>query len=275
VSDFFLLMSKPLLACLILTGIHAYFGLHVLERKIIFVDLALAQIAALGSVIALLFGLDLHGQAAYLLSLAAAFAGAAIFSAARTRREKIPQEAVIGIVYAASTAAAVLILSRTAEGDEHIRHMLAGNILLVTKPEIFKMAVLYTILGAVHWKFRKPFFLISSDPERAYKEGLPVRRWDLFFYLTFALVVTSSVGTAGVLLVFSYLIVPAAAALLFAESFKTRLLIAWGVGMAASLAGTGVSYGFDLPTGASVVSVLAVLLGLLVLLKRARRRRGH
>ncbi len=259
-TDFFLLMWKPLLACLVLTGIHGYLGLHVVERKVIFVDLALAQIAALGATLAFLFGHDLHGPTTYWFSLGATFLGAAIFSLTRTRREKIPQEAIIGIVYAVAAATAILVLSRTAEGDEHIRFMLVGNILLVNGPEILKMFVLYSLVGLVHWRFRNEFLRISTQPEEAFKKGMKVKAWDLLFYLTFGLVVTSSVQIAGVLLVFTFLIVPAVAAILFFNSLRSRLFFGWGFGVAASLLGIAASYFFDFPTGAAIVTAFGILL---------------
>jgi len=252
-NDFILLMWKPLLACLVLTGIHGYLGIHVVERKVIFVDLALAQVAALGATIAFLFGLDLHGPATYWFSLAATFLGAVIFSLTRNRREKVPQEAVIGIVYAVSAALAILILSRSAEGDEHIRFMLVGNILLVSVPEIIEMAILYALVGLFHWRNRKTFILISTQPEEAYRRGLPVRFWDLLFYLAFGLVVTSSVQIAGILVVFSFLVIPAVAAILFSEKFSDRLLFGWTFGALASFLGILLSYYLDLPTGAAAV----------------------
>ncbi|MFA5159464.1 MAG: metal ABC transporter permease [Candidatus Omnitrophota bacterium] len=266
-SDFFLLMWKPLVACFILTGIHTYLGVHVVERKVIFVDLALAQIAALGAVLAFMFGFSLHGAATYWFSLGATFIGAIIFSLTRTRREKIPQEAIIGIVYAVTAAAAVLILSRAAEGDEEIRHMLVGNILLVGLNEIMAMAILYGIVGLFHWYFRKTFFLISTKPEEAYQKGIKVRWWDSLFYLTFGLVVTSSVHIAGVLIVFSFLIIPAVGAILFSDKISGRLFLGWSFGILASLAGIGFSYYFDLPTGATVVCVFGGLLILLALIR--------
>ena len=270
-ADFFLLMWKPLLACLILTGIHTYLGVHVIERKVIFVELALAQIASLGAVLAFVFGFNLHGPATYWFSLAAAFAGAILFSVTRTRREKIPQEAVIGIVYAVAAAAAVLILSRAAEGDEEIRHMLVGNVLLVEKHEIVKMALLYSAVGLFHWVFRKRFLLISTNPEEAYRQGVKVKLWDVLFYLSFGLVVTSSVHIAGVLLVFSFLIVPAVGAILFSDTIPGRLFLGWGFGICASVAGIALSYFLDFPTGATVVCVFG---GLLVLLASGKAISG-
>ncbi len=258
--DFLLLMWKPFLACLILTGIHAYLGIHVIERKIIFVDLSLAQIAALGATVAILFGFDLHGIAVYGFSLAATFIGAIVFALTRTRKEKIPQEAIIGIVYAVSAALAILILSHAPEGDEHIRHMLVGNILLVTSPEILKMLILYSAVGILHWKFRERFLLISTRPEEAYRQKIPVKLWDLLFYLSFGLVVTSSVQIAGVLLVFSFLIVPAVIAMLFSDQVAKRLWIGWLAGAFTSLAGIALSYFADLPTGATVVCAFGAVL---------------
>lgn len=266
-NDFLILMWKPLLACLILTGIHVYLGIHVIERKVIFVDLALAQIAALGAVLAFMFGFSLHGPATYWFSLAATFVGALIFSLTRSRKEKIPQEALIGIVYAVAAAAAILILSRAAEGDEAIRHMLVGNILLVDLRETLTMSILYGMVGLFHWYFRKTFLLISTKPEEAYQKGKKVRWWDILFYLTFGLVVTSSVQIAGVLLVFSFLITPAVGAILFSDKISGRLFFGWGYGALASVAGIGISYYFDLPTGATVVCILGGLLVLLALVK--------
>lgn len=259
-ADFFLLMWKPLAACLILTGIHAYLGIHVVERKVIFVDLSLAQIAALGATVAFLFGFDLHGIAVYWFSLAATFMGAIVFALTRTRKEKIPQEAIIGIAYAVSAALSILILSRAAEGDEHLRHMLVGNILLVTTPEILKMLILYSAIGILHWKFRKIFLLISTNPDAAYRQKVPVKLWDLLFYISFGVVVTSSVQIAGVLLVFSFLIVPAVIAMLFSDQIHKRLWIGWAAGILTSLFGIGASYFWDLPTGATVVCSFGMVL---------------
>ncbi|HNV86364.1 MAG TPA: metal ABC transporter permease [Candidatus Omnitrophota bacterium] len=267
-ADFIFIMWKPLVACLILTGVHTYLGIHVIERKVIFVDLALAQIAALGASGAFLFGCSFDSSDAYGMSLAAAFAGAVIFSATRMRREKIPQEAIIGIVYAVSSAAAILILSKMPEGDEGIRHMLVGNILLVSLPELVKMTGLYLLVGLFHWYFRKVLILISADPEEAFRRKISVRKWDLAFYVTFGLVVTSSVHIAGVLLVFSFLIVPAVCAILCSNRLETRLLIGWAVGAGISGASIWISYFLDLPTGPTVICLFGLVLIVFALVRR-------
>lgn len=270
-QEFLGVMLWPFLACLVLTGIHAYLGLHVIQREVIFVDLALAQIAALGAGLALLFGHDGHDAWAYGMSLVFTVCGAAVFALTRFRKQRIPQEALIGIVYAVSAATLVMVLSRTGEGDEHIRQMLVGNILLTGPQEVLKMLVIYSAVGVVHFIFRGPFFRISADPQGAFRDGVNVRGWDFLFYATFGIVVTCSVHVAGVLLVFAYLVVPAAAAVLITEDIRKRLLLGWAIAAFASFAGMAVSYFLDYPTGASVVCVFGVTLALVGVLKGLRR----
>jgi zinc/manganese transport system permease protein len=250
----------PFLACLVLTGIHVYLGLHVLARGVIFVDLALAQVAALGSTVALLAGYELNSPQAYLLSLGFTFLGAGIFALGRTRDRSVPQEAIIGIVYAVSSALAILVLDRTPHGEEAIETMLVGSILFATWPQVAKIAVMYLAVGVLHFLLRRRFLLISMNPEQARHEGLWTRFWDFIFYITFGLIVTSSVRIAGVLLVFSYLVVPAVCAMLFARTVTHRLLIGWGLGFVASVLGLYASARWDFPTGASVVATFGIVL---------------
>ena len=259
-SELLSLLWAPFLMCLVLTGIHAYLGLHVLAREIVFVDIALAQIAALGATAALIAGYDLESWASYFSALVATLLGALVLTLTRTRERRVSQEAVIGTVYAVSAAAAVLLAAGAPHGTEHIRAMLVGSILTVSGREVLAVALLYAAVGAVHWAGRRPFFLISSDPEAAFREGWRVRLWDFLFYATFGLVVTSSVRIAGVLLVFSYLIVPALAATTLAGAVATRLVIGWSFGAAVSLAGVAASAVFDLPTGATVVCAFGIAL---------------
>ncbi|HEY4660496.1 MAG TPA: metal ABC transporter permease [Terriglobales bacterium] len=250
----------PFVASLILTGIHAYLGVHVVERGVIFVDLALAQIAALGATIAILIGMDPHGTGAYWLSLCFTFVGAAIFAFARTRRGHIPQEAFIGIAYAVASAAAILAMSKATGETEHLKDMLVGNILAVSRHDVFKTAVLYGVVGIFHYIFRRRFLLISTDPERAEAEGMSIRFWDFLFYASFGFVVTSSVAIAGVLLVFCYLIVPSVGAMLFADKVGRRLAIGWTMGTLVSALGVYFSVLLDLPTGAAIVCTFGAVL---------------
>ncbi len=250
----------PFMASLILTGIHAYLGVHVVERGVIFVDLALAQIAALGATVAILVGMDPHGLGAYWLSLAFTFVGAAIFAFARTRRGHIPQEAFIGIAYAVASAAAILAMSKATGETEHLKDMLVGNILAVSRHEVVKTAILYGAIGLFHYIFRRRFLLISTDPEQAEARGISIRFWDFLFYASFGFVVTSSVAIAGVLQVFCYLIVPSVGAMLFADRVGRRLAIGWTMGTLVSALGVYFSVLLDLPTGATIVCTFGAVL---------------
>jgi zinc/manganese transport system permease protein len=253
----------PFIASLILTGIHAYLGVHVVERGVIFVDLALAQIAALGATIAILAGMDPHGSGAYWISLAFTFLGAGIFALVRAHRGRIPLEAFIGITYAVASAAAILAMSKATGETEHLKDMLVGNILAVSRPEVIKTAVLYGAIGLFHYIFRRKFLLISTDPKMAEQSGISIGLWDFLFYASFGFVVTSSVAIAGVLLVFCYLIVPSVGAMLFADRIGPRLAIGWTMGTLVSALGCYCSVWLDLPTGATIVCTFgAVLLGM-------------
>ncbi len=254
------LMAAPFAACLVLTGIHCYLGLHVVTRGVIFVDLALAQIAAFGAVLTLLFGYELSSPQAYMVSLLFTFVGAAIFALSRLREKVIPQEAIIGIVYAVFSAAAILVLDRAPHGHEALHSMLVGSILYVDWPGVIKMFLIYLAVGVFHYAFRRKFLLISQDVNEARRRGVPVMFWDFLFYITFGFVVTSSVKIGGVLLVFSYLIVPAVCAMLLARDIWRRLIFGWGIGFLVSVLGLFFSVKFDLPTGASVVTCFGVAL---------------
>jgi zinc/manganese transport system permease protein len=273
------LLAVPLLACLVLTAIHVYLGLHVLARGVIFVDLALAQMAALGISVAFLAGHAVQSPAAYWYALAFAVGGALLFAATRTRRAPIPQEAIIGIVYAVSAAAAVVVVDQAPQGSEHIKQLLVGGILTVSPREVATVAVLYAVVGAAHWAARRPLLEISFDPAGAAARGRRVAWWDVAFYTSFGLVVTSSVRMAGVLLVFAYLIVPATCAALLARSVVGRLAVGWAAGALVSALGLAAAYAWDLPTGATVVTTFGALLGALALVLAARglvaRSRAH
>jgi len=254
------LLWMPFLMCLVLTAIHAYLGVHVLAREVVFVDIALAQIAALGATLAFLLGYDTDTWESYAFGITATVLGALVLSLTRSRRRHVSQEAVIGVVYAVSAAAAVLMADRAAHGAEQVKAMLVGNLLSVAPHDVAKVAALYSVVGLFHWICRRPFFLISTDPDSAYRDGWRVRLWDFLFYASFGVVVTSSVRIAGVLLVFSYLIVPALAGILLGRSVTHKLVIGWAFGTLVSVIGMTASAVFDLPTGATVVCAFGLTL---------------
>jgi zinc/manganese transport system permease protein len=261
-------LAAPFAASLILTGIHAYLGVHVVERGVIFVDLSLAQIAVLGATLALAFEAGGHGghsALVYWMSLGFTFVGAAVFATVRTHRSRIPQEAIIGICYAVASAASILAMSKAPSESEHLKDMLVGNILAVSWDKVFETAALYAAVGAFHYVFRRQFLAISVNHERAEQTGLRVRWWDFLFYASFGFVVTSSVSIAGVLLVFCYLIVPSVAAMLYSERIGVRLAIGWTMGTVVSGAGVYLSLILDFPTGATIVCTFGVALLLMAL----------
>src|SRR5215475_9617141 len=274
-------LAAPFVASLILTGIHAYLGVHVVERGVIFVDLSLAQIAALGATIALLLpisGGDAHAPVVYWISLAFTFLGAFVFSMIRSRRARIPQEAIIGICYAVASAASILAMSKATSESEHLKDMLVGNILAVSWPEVAKTAALYGGIGLFHYVFRRQFLAISMahhhdmHHHELEQPALNVRFWDFLFYASFGFVVTSSVSIAGVLLVFCYLIVPSVAAMLYAESIGRRLAIGWTMGTVVSALGVYASLKLDLPTGATIVCTFGLMLIIMAAVRPLFRR---
>jgi zinc/manganese transport system permease protein len=262
--DLFTLWFWPLIALILLPAALVYFGLHVVGRGVIFVDLALAQIAALGIATAVLMGADPeHGVLPQALAFLFTIAGAALFSLTRFRHPRVPQEAIIGIIYIVSAAAATLILSRTAAGDEEIKNLLVGNVLLVTRAEVLRTAGLYVAVGLLHFFLRRKFHLISFDLDEAERQGMSVRLWDFIFYATFGMVVTSFVRIAGVYLVFSYLIVPAVCGALLSSRTAVRLAIGWVVALVAGISGLALSTeweSMDLPTGPTIVCIFGGLL---------------
>lgn len=267
-------MFWPMVACILLPGLLVYLGLHVVKRGIIFIDIAMAQMASLGICTAVLLRLDLQAWPAFAIALGFTLIGAAVFSITGKRSSEVPQEAVIGIAYVVAAATAVILLSRSAEGDEEIKNMLVGNILLVSPAEVWKTFSLFAAVGVFHFFTRRRFLLLSFERDRARAAGMAIRAWDFLFYATFGLVVTSFVRIVGVLLVFTYLIVPAVCGVLLAKTFAKRLLIGCALAIAGGLAGLWLSFSADLPSGAAIVCVFGALLVTLgagvTLVRRAR-----
>ena len=256
------LMLPPFMACMILVAMLSYLGLHVIAREVIFVDLSLAQMAALGSLSALLFHVQPESPTTYVFALLATAVGAALFAVTRTsgRSGRVPQEAFIGIVYVVASAAAVLVANKVPGGGEAVEKTLVGSLLWVTWPTIVKLAIAYAVLGVFQFALRRRFLTISFHPEQAEAQGWKIRLWDFLFYLAFGVVITLAVPIAGVLMVFSFLVVPAVIANLFTADKRRLTIIAWGSGALASVVGLWLSYTKDLPTGPLIVCMYGLLL---------------
>lgn len=259
-SSILLLLLPAFVACLVLLGIHVYLGIHVLSRGVIFVDLALAQVAALGATCAFLFGAEPGSIGAYFASLGFTFLGAILFTLVRSQSHRVPVEAFIGIVYAVASAVAVIVADRGPHGADEIREILVGNLLAVTWERIAAIAAIYVVVAAIHFVFRHQFILVSVDPVAAEKRGMRIALWDLAFYVTFGVVISLSVAIGGVLIVFSYLVIPTVIVALFVQGVGRRLLAGWAVGFLASVLGIYASFSLDMPTGAAVVATFGALL---------------
>lgn len=260
------LLFWPFMATLVISSIHVYMGLHVVIRGVIFVDLALAQVAAVGATVGFLLGLAPGGIPAYLTALGFTLLGAVLFTLTRDRKTGIPQEAIIGITYVVAAAMMILLLSKAPEGGEHINALMVGSILFVTPKIIGYTFVLYLVIGIILYLFREKFLAAS----RLYHDPVAMdryRRWDFLFYATFGFVVTSAVQIVGILLVFSYLIIPAVAGMMFYHTWRARLIFGWSLSIVASLLGMAASIWLDIPTGAAIVATFG---GLLVLCAAGR-----
>jgi len=266
-STILVFLAAPIAAGLIIAGIHAYLGLHVVERGVIFVDLSLAQIASLGAAIAVWRGSDPHDPSIYWMSLLFTLIGALVFALIKGQKANVPQEAIIGISYAVASAAVILTMSKSTGESEHLKDMLVGNILSVQWPEVWLTGAIYVVIGLFHYVFRKRFLEISIDSKAAAARGVSVRLWDFLFYASFGLVVTRSVAIAGVLLVFCYLIVPSVGAMLWARKIGPRLAIGWVMGVFVSMLGMYFSVQFDLPTGATIVCTFGLVLVAMALVR--------
>jgi len=275
-----IIMSAPLFACLTLVGIHGYFGIHILKREIIFIDIAMAQIAALGTTFFSLLpakavvedGIthyEAHaGPLAYVVSLILVFLAAAIFTLLKSEKLYVSIEAMIGITFAVATTLAVILIDKAAGGDVHIKEMLVGSILWVKWTEILKSFITYSIIGALHCVFRNKILPISEDYEKAKKKGINVKFWDFFFYFTLGIVVIHSVKIGGILVVFAFLIIPASISVLFSEKWSTRIILGYAVGTVVTMFGIYFSWVMDIPCGPSVILFLGIALLFSVIIKR-------
>lgn len=262
------LMLPAFVASMVLLAIHAYLGIHVIARGVIFVDLALAQVAAMGWAAANLgvshwmqesFGIP-EEAGGYMVGVGATFIAAALFSLSRFDHKYVPQEALIGIVFVVASAITLLLAALGPRGHEDVEQLFTGTLLWVSWPQILRLLVAYLVIGGIHIALRHRFFTISLEPEKAKAKGWAIRRWDFLFYALFGIVVTYSVSIAGILVVFSFLVIPAIIAFLFASTPRKLLPIAYVAGTLATLTGLALSFRFDLPTGPIIVCSFALVL---------------
>jgi zinc/manganese transport system permease protein len=263
--DLLALLAPPFAASLLFVAIHANFGLHVLRRGVIFVDLALAQMSALGATLAFASGHLPTSPSGLVYTFLFSALGAALLTAGRGLPKVIHTEAYIGILYVVATAATIVVVDRSPQGAEHVKQILVGSILTVSVNDLPKFVILYGAIGAFHWCARDPL-RAASDAGAAGHAGSSTI-WDFLFYLSFGAVVTSSVATAGVLLVFCFLIIPALIGSLFTRRFIGALGIGWLGGAAASAAGLAASFEFDLPAGAAMVLAFALALAVAIVVR--------
>ena len=256
------LWLAPLVACMLIVAIHSYLGVHVIAREVIFVDLSLAQMAALGSTVAIFAGAEPDSARSFAYALGFTTIGAALFALTRSDHGKgrVPQEAIIGIVFVVASAAAILVADKAPRGGEAIKDILVGSLLWVGWPAIVRLAVVYAVVGVFHFLLRRRFLTISFEAAEAEAKGWRLRWWDFWFYLSFGIVITFSVPIVGVLLVFSFLVVPAAIAFQFTRDHTRLAAYSWLAGVLASAGGLWLSFRYDLPTGPLIVCVFGLLL---------------
>jgi zinc/manganese transport system permease protein len=269
--DILQFLLPAFVAFLTLVGIHSYLGIHVLQREIIFIDIALAQVAAVGTTLAhTAWHAEEHSFVAYLSSLGLTLIAAFFFTKVKKRVTQIPQEAVIGVSYAIAAAGALFIMALSTGSDVHMEHMLTGSILWAGWSDILTCAAVYGGVGIFHYIFRHRFIKVSEDYSQAVKEGINVELWDFLFYATVGLVVTHAVRIAGVLVVFALLVIPATISAMYAESWKNRIIIAYVLGLIVSILGLSFSYVADFSAGPSVVAFLGIALLLAAIFNKKR-----
>jgi len=260
------MLYLPFLACVSITGILGYLGIHVLKREVVFIDIALAQIAALGAISAhLLLEAGEESILSHISAFGATFLAAAFFAYARRTVNEIPLEAIIGVTYAIAAGATLFVAGIATGGHVHVQELLAGSILWTTWTQILSSLTAFALVGVCFFLFRGPFNRISEDYEKARAEGVHVGRWDFVFYALFGIVITLSVRMAGVVVVFAFLIIPATASASLSTRACPRLLIAWGIGIAASVMGLLSAYRWDYSVGPAVAVFLGLLLSLAAL----------
>ncbi len=260
-------LAAPITACVILAGVLSYFGNHILTRGIIFIDIALAQIAALGTMLGLLLGYAEASASVELISLLFTLIIIAIFALTKFEKQVVPQEAIIGIIYGLGLGIAMLLAEKIPGGSNYITKTITGNILWVTWNDVIKCASIFVPIAIIHFLLRRPFIKISES-----KENLPysinkVRMYELIFYITFGIVVVRSVPIGGIFVIFVLLIAPTAMATLFTQRWGWRFLWSWIIGIAGSIIGIYISYEIDISNGPAIVCLLGIMVFILAFIK--------
>ena len=267
------ILGLPFLACIIIGAILGYLGIHVLKREVIFIDIALAQIAAVGSIGAHL-AFEVHGDspAGYACSLACVLLAAGFYALVRRRVIQISLEAVIGISYAIAAAGALFLVGIAPGGHVHVQTMLSGSLLWTRWSDVITGLALFSAVGFAFFIFRKPFKRIADDYDNAIAEGMSVMRWDFLFYALLGVVITLAVRMAGVVAVFAFLIIPATISALVRPNGPGRIFITWLASVIASMGGLLFAYYLDFSLGPCVVVFLGGLLIIVSLVSKYLQR---
>ena len=264
-------LAPPITASVILAGLLSFFGNHILSRGIIFIDIAIAQIAALGTMIGLLLGLAEQSALVQVLSYIFTLGIISLFALTKFRDQRIPQEAIIGIIYCVGLGLASLFAEKIPGGSNFITKTITGNILWVTWKQMWPLVFLLLVVVLIHSFFGKHFIKISSEPNGYPFSPKRLRMYELLFYVSFGLVIVKSVQIGGIFLVFILLIAPSTAATLFTNTWKTRFIWSWIIGIIGSVIGMYLSYSLNISNGPAIVCLLGIIVFILAFIVLARR----
>ncbi|MFC1477127.1 metal ABC transporter permease [candidate division KSB1 bacterium] len=265
--DIILFLAPPITICILFAGILSYFGNHILTRGIIFIDIALAQIAALGTMIGLLLGFAEGARSLEIISLVFTLAIISVFAMTKFEKQVIPQEAIIGIIYGLGLGLATLLSEKIPGGSNFITKTITGNILWVTWDQVFWTFLLFAAIAVLHVLLRKHFVKISESRENLPYSIGKVRFYELIFYITFSIVVVRAVPIGGIFLVFTLLIAPTAMATLFTQNWTARFIWSWIIGILGSMAGIYISYTFNISNGPAIVCMLGVFVFIMAFIR--------
>jgi zinc transport system permease protein len=244
----------------------SFVGVYVLLKRIVFLGIALAQVASAGIALALLAGWN-----PLLTALAASLGGAVIFARVRWRG-RLPVEGVLGATYAVAGAVGTILMARNPVGEARALTVLFGNILSVPTAELTALVIVAVAVVIVHLRFRKEFVFVSFDSETAAAHGVDARFWDLMLYLTLGVAIAFAIRSAGIMVTFALLVIPAVGARLLTTRVGPMFGAAVGLGTLSVPIGLVTAFAMDLPTGATISLSAAVLFGAAVAGRRLAGR---